>query len=503
MSEVRTRRAGAREWLGLGMLALPTTLLGLDVTILYLVAPSLAADLQPSATEMLWVMDIYGFLIAGFLITMGTLGDRLGRRRMLIIGAVAFCCASVAAAYAPDVTSLIVARAALGVAGATLMPSTLALIRNMFADPGQRAVAIGVWATMFALGMAAGPLVGAVLLAHFWWGSAFLVAVPVVAVLVLAAPYLLPEYKAPTTGKLDLLSVALSLAAILPIVYAVKHLAVDGVDAPGLIAAAIGAACAALFVRRQRGLPAPLLDMTLFANRSFAAALSVLLIALVGVGGVMFLVTQYFQLVEGMPAVSSGLWMGPPAMAMFAAAIGAPLLARRLRPGVVMAVTLTISLVGYALLAMTGAGRPVTVAVAFALVYLGLGAVAALGTDMVVGAVPPAKAGSAAAMSEMVQELGLAVGVALLGSLTTAVYRARIDVPMNTSPESAAQLRDDLSTAVTIAAQLPSDAVGNARTAFIDGVNASATVAALAVGLAAAVCATALRHIRPAAELDP
>ncbi len=156
-------RAGWREWGGLALLALPTMLLGLDVTALYLVVPSLAADLNPTATQTLWIMDAYGFFIAGFLVTMGTVGDRIGRRRLLMIGMSAFGMASILAAVAPSALWLIVARALLGVAGATLMPSTLSLISNLFTDARQRALAIGVWATMFALGMAAGPVVGGVL----------------------------------------------------------------------------------------------------------------------------------------------------------------------------------------------------------------------------------------------------------------------------------------------------------------------------------------------------
>ena len=205
-SRIARQRAGFKEWAGLAVLALPTVLLGLDVTILYLALPALAADLQPSSTQALWIMDAYGFMTAGFLITMGTLGDRIGRRRLLMIGAVAFGITSVIAAYATSAAVLIAARAMLGVAGATLMPSTLALISNMFGDVRQRALAIGVWATMFALGMALGPVVGGVLLERFWWGSAFLVAVPMVAVLLIAAPILLPEYRAKRSGRLDLSS---------------------------------------------------------------------------------------------------------------------------------------------------------------------------------------------------------------------------------------------------------------------------------------------------------
>lgn len=293
--------AGAREWGGLAVLALPTVLLGLDVTVLYLALPSLAEELRPSGTQELWIMDAYGFLIAGFLLTMGTLGDRIGRRRLLMIGAAAFGAVSVLAAWSTSAELLIVARAALGIAGATLMPSTLALISNMFADQRQRSLAIGVWATSFALGMALGPVVGGALLDHFWWGSVFLLAVPVAIVLLVAAPVLIPEYRAPRSGPFDLPGVALSLAAILPVVYGVKRFAEDGPGGPALVAAAIGVVFAVLFVRRQAGLANPLLDVRLFADRTFSAALSVLLVGLVGVGGSMLLITQQLQFVEGLP----------------------------------------------------------------------------------------------------------------------------------------------------------------------------------------------------------
>ncbi|GAA2804023.1 MFS transporter [Saccharopolyspora taberi] len=391
----RPARAGWREWGGLALLALPTMLLGLDVTALYLVVPSLAADLNPTATETLWIMDAYGFLIAGFLITMGTLGDRIGRRRLLMIGTAAFGVASVCAAFAPSALWLIAARALLGVAGATLMPSTLSLISDMFTDARQRALAIGVWATMFALGMAAGPVVGGALVAGFWWGAVFLLAVPVAALVLAGAPVLLPEFRA-RACRLDLLSAGLSLAAMLPIVYAIKHVAAHGFDVQALVAVLLGGGSTVAFLRRQLRLTTPLLDVKLFTSRAFSAALTVLLIGLVGFGGVMFLVTQYLQLVEGLPPTAAGLWMGPPALAMLVGAIGAPLVAGRASPGVVMAATLALSLVGYAFLALAGTGSTLTVVAGFAFVYLGLGVIAALGTDIVVGAAPAEKSGSAA-----------------------------------------------------------------------------------------------------------
>lgn len=446
----------------MALLALPTVLLGLDVTVLYLALPEMAADLGPSATQTLWIMDAYGFLLAGFLVTMGTLGDRVGRRRLLMIGITAFAAVSVAAAFAPSAELLIAARALLGVAGATLMPSTLSLISNMFPDPRRRAVAIGVWATMFALGMAAGPIVGGVLVDAFWWGAAFLVAVPIAVAVLALGRALLPEYTDPRAGRLDLTSVGLSLAAILPVVYAVKHLASDGLDAGAAVAVPVGVIAGVLFWRRQRRLDDPLLDVALFTNRAFGMALTVLLIGLVGVGGTMYLVTQYLQVVEGLSPFAAGLWMGPPALAMFAAGIGAPLLARRVRPGHVMGATLGVSLIGYALLATAGLDDELPVAAGFAFVYLGLGAIAALGTDIVVGAAPASKSGSAASLSETVQELGIAIGVALLGSLTTAVYRAQ-----------------------------PTEA----RLAFTTGMNLASAVAGIAIAAAAVLCFRALRHV--------
>ncbi|WP_067966123.1 MFS transporter [Nocardiopsis trehalosi] len=504
MENADARRAGGRAWAGLGLLALPTLLLGLDVTVMYLVLPSMAADLAPSAVQTLWIMDAYGFLIAGFLVTMGTLGDRIGRRRLLMIGMAAFAAASVLAAYAPTAGLLLLARALLGVAGATLMPSTLSLISTMFTDARQRALAIGVWATMFALGMAVGPVVGGALVGALWWGAAFLLAVPIAAVVLVGAPLLLPEHADPRAGRLDPASIALSLLAILPVVYAVKDAATHGPGAATAALLAVGAAAGTVFVRRQGRIPAPLLDVRLFADRAFSAALAVLLVGLVGVGGTMYLVTQYLQLVERMSPAEAGLWMGPAALAMLVAAVGAPFVAARVRPGLVMAAALGLSVLGYALLAVSGTDATAAVVSGFALVYLGLGVLAALGTDMVVGAAPPGRSGSAAALSETVQELGLAVGVAVLGSVAAAVYRARTPVVEGVPPEAAAGLADSLNGAVAVADRLPPHAVEAAEAAFTAGVNAAAVVAGTATAAAVLVCLVALRHVRPlGAEEEP
>ncbi|TCP53537.1 DHA2 family multidrug resistance protein-like MFS transporter [Tamaricihabitans halophyticus] len=501
-----TSAAGIREWSGLAVLALPTALLGLDVTVLYLALPALAEDLRPSATETLWIMDAYGFLIAGLLITMGNVGDRIGRRKLLLIGATAFGVASVLAAYAPNAELLITARAALGVAGATLMPATLSLITNLFHNLRQRALAIGIWAMMFALGMAAGPLVGGVLLERFWWGSAFLVAIPLILVLLVTAPFLLPEYRAPRAGRFDLLSVALSMLAILPVIYAVKRAAKDGFQLPTVLAALLGVAMAVVFVRRQRRLTDPLLDVRLFASRTFSAALGLLLIGLVGVGGVMFLVTQHLQLVEELSPFHAGLWMGPPALATLVASIVAPLLARRFRPGYVVTGTLGLSTVGYLLLTqVSGAGNIPLVVAGFAFVYLGLGAIAALGTDLVVGSAPPARAGSASALSETVQELGLAIGVAVLGSLATVVYRTQLhaQLPGDLPAETTETATENLSGATAVADQLPEDARQAAADAFTSGLNVTALVAGIGILLLAVLSGFTLRGTGATKDTPP
>ncbi|RCS22837.1 MFS transporter [Phyllobacterium salinisoli] len=492
--------ASPREWFGLALLALPTMLLGLDLTLLHLALPALAADLQPTSTQALWIMDAYGFTIAGFLITMGTLGDRIGRRKLLMIGAGAFAVCSVFAAFSTSPGMLILARAALGVAGATLMPSTLALISNMFANPKQRALAIGIWATMFALGMAMGPVAGGLILGCLWWGAAFLLAVPIVLFLIVLAPVLLPEYRAPHGGRLDLISVTLSLLALLPFIYGIKQMAKYGMsyDAVGAIAA--GLLFALLFIRRQRRLTDPVLDMTLFSNRAFSVALLVLLFGLVAVGGAMLLVTQYLQLVMGYSPLVAGLWMGPPALAMVAAGIGAPLVARHVRPGFVVAGALFLSAIGYLLLALLSAGDNGLVAVVtgFSLAYLGLGTIAALGTDLVVGSAPADKAGSASAVSETVQDLGVSLGIAILGSLSTTIYRQTM---LDQMPENInADAREAVSDSLWSASQeggLPSGLIELAQAAFISGFNIASSASAISVAVLAILAAVMLRHIRP------
>lgn len=473
--------AGRREWIGLGILALPTLLLSLDMSVLYLALPHLSADLHPSSTQQLWIMDIYGFMLAGFLVTMGTLGDRIGRRRLLMIGATAFAVASVVAAYSSSAEMLIATRALMGIAGATLMPSTLALIRNMFTDPHQRGVAIGVWMSCFMGGMTVGPLVGGVLLDSFWWGAAFLLGVPVMLLLLVTAPILLPEYRDGSAGRIDLTSVALSLAAILPVIYGLKELAKDGLETHSLVALVIGVAFGVTFLRRQLSLNDPLFDLTLFANRSFSVTLAINLLAGAIMGGSFLLATLYLQLVQGLSPLRAGLWLVPINIAMAVASILAPQLVRRIRPAYVMAAGLAITAAGYLLLTQVeSTGGPLTMVVAFAIASVGIALPTAIGINLIVGSVPPEKAGSAASMSETCGELGIALGVATIGSIGTAVYRDQLSVPAGMGAQAAGAARESIEGAVSVAAQLPAtlgnQLLGSAGQAFTTGLNVAAGI---------------------------
>lgn len=444
-------------------------------------------------------------MIAGFLITMGTLGDRIGRRRLLMVGAVAFGVASVLAAYSTSPAMLIAARAALGVAGATLMPSTLALIRNMFLDPQQRGFAIAVWMSAFTGGAALGPAVGGFLLQWFWWGSVFLLGVPVMALLLVVGPLVLPEYRKPGAERLDLLSAVLSLAAILPLVYGLKGLASQGLAAGPLAGLAVGAVFAAVFTRRQLTLTDPLLDLRLFRNRGFSSALGVMLVSTLSMGGMFMLIAQYLQLVAGLSPLESGLLLVPPSVAMIVSTLSAPAIAQRIGHGNVIGGGMLIAALGFGLLTQADpTGAPMLAITGQLVAAVGLGPGAALLAGIIIGSTPKEKAGSAAAISETSGELGMALGVALLGSIATAVYRMQITLPTDTPPEAAEATQEGLSGAVSTSETLPA-ALGNnlldtAREAFTQGMTLSAGTAAGATLLLGVLAVFFLRNIEPASH---
>ena len=507
MNAVHAPRAGQREWIGLAVLALPCLLYSMDLTVLNLALPSLTADLQPSSSQLLWIVDIYGFLVAGWLIAMGTLGDRIGRRRLLLIGAAAFGLASVLAAFSTSAEMLIATRAVLGIAGATLAPSTLSLIRNMFHDPRQRTFAIGIWATSYSVGGAIGPLLGGVLLEHFWWGSVFLVGVPVMALLLVLGPALLPEFRDPEAGRPDLTSAALSLAAVLAVIYGLKQLAQDGAGWLPALAIVAGLAAGAVFVHRQGTLTDPLIDLRLFANRAFSAALATNTLAIFAAFGAFLFIAQYLQLVRGLSPLEAGLWTLPSSVGFVAGSLLAPALVGRARPAFVIAGGLALATVGFGGLTQIDGTSGLEVLVAATVVMsFGVAAVVTLGTDLIVATAPPERAGAASAISETGAELGGALGIAILGSVGTAVYRGMMAeaVPNGIPSDATEAARGTLGGAVAVAERLPdqlgAELLGAARAAFAQGFELTAAISA-AVLLATAIMAAALlRHVQTGAE---
>jgi DHA2 family multidrug resistance protein-like MFS transporter len=459
------------------------------VSVLYLALPKLSADLHADATEQLWILDIYSFMLAGFLVTMGALGDRIGRRRLLLIGAVAFGVASIAAAYATSPAMLIAARAALGVAGATLMPSTMALIRNMFPDPKQMGVAIGAWFSCFMGGMTLGPLIGGLLLEHFWWGSAFLLGVPFMLLLLAVGPALLPEYRpARPQHPIDLPSVALSLLAILPVIYGLKSLARAGLHPAALAAIGAGLVFGALFVRRQHTLPAPLLDLRLFASRVFSTALGIMLLGGVVMAGLSLMASLYLQNVAGLTPLAAGALLIPQNIAMVLGSLVAPALARRLPAATVTALGLAVSALGLTVVTQVDPHGTALLVLGLVLAAAGISFPMALTMNLMMAAAPPEKAGSAASISETSGEFGIAVGIAMLGSLGTLVYRTVLDLPAG-APRAA---RNSLTEALTLADGFPGLADA-ARGAFTTGLNAVGVVGALIFAALAVTAALTLR----------
>ena len=491
-TSARPRRATRREWIGLAVIALPCLLYAMDLTVLTLALPALSADLQPSSTELLWIVDIYGFLVAGFLITMGTLGDRIGRRRLLMIGATAFGVASVVAAFSTSPEMLIAARALLGIAGATLAPSTLSLIRNMFEDDQQRTVAIGIWITSFSTGAAIGPLVGGLLLESFHWGSVFLLAVPVMALLLAIGPRLLPEYKDPAAGRLDVSSAALSLAAVLAVIYGVKAVARDGIAVAGVAPTIAGLALGAAFVARQRRLDSPMIDLELFRRPAFRLALSANTLGFAVVFGLEVFVAQYLQLVLGYSPLEAGLWSVPGAAAFVVGSQLTPPLAARVRPPVAMLAGIAVAGAGAALLTQAhAADGPALVVTGIAILSLGLAPLFTLAADLAIASAPPERAGAASGLSETSSELGGALGLAILGTVGTVVYRGQVGdaIPAEVPPEATASAGDTLAGAVGVAERLPqstaADLLENAREAFTQALQAAATISGLLVVAAA------------------
>jgi DHA2 family multidrug resistance protein-like MFS transporter len=509
MTTAETARAGRREWIGLAVLALACLVYSMDLTVLNLAVPAISASLRPSSVQLLWILDIYGFMVAGFLITMGTLGDRIGRRKLLLVGAAGFGLVSLLAAFSTTPELLIASRALLGIAGATVAPSTISLIFNMFRDHRQRTAAIGVWIGAFSAGGAIGPVLGGLLLEHFWWGSVFLLAIPVMALLLVLGPLVLPEFRDPEAGRLDLASAVMSLLAVLSVIFGLKQIAQDGVGWLAVASILIGLGLAALFVRRQLVLADPIVDLRLFRIPAFRVSLAINFFSIFVAVGYFLFVAQYLQLVLGLSPLQAGLWSVPSAIGFVIGSQLAPRIVRRVRPAFVIGAGLALAALGLVVLTQVGGSAGLAVVVTSSMVIsLGLAPVFGLTTELIVGSAPPERAGAAAGISETCSELGGALGLSILGSIGVAIYRGGVAerLPAGVPPDAAAAARDTLGAAVAVAAQLP-DAVRAAllevsRGAFVQGMHLTSAIAAVAALTIAALAVAMLRDVGTGEERE-
>ncbi|GAA3925273.1 MFS transporter [Microbacterium soli] len=494
-------RVGARGWAALIVLMLPVLLVSVDNTVLAFAIPEISLALAPSGTEQLWIIDVYSLVLAGLLVTMGVLGDRFGRRRMLLIGATGFAVTSAIAAFAPTAGLLIAARAVLGVFGAMLMPSTLSLLRSVFRNRDQRRLAIAVWAAAFSAGSALGPVVGGILLEHFWWGAVFLIAVPVLVPLLIGGLRLLSESSDPDPGRIDPLGILLSMAAMTPVVFAIKSLAVDGVNALAAVLLLAGAAAAALFVRRMRRAAHPMLDMTLFRRGGFSGAILVNLLSIIALVGFLYFVSQQLQLVIGLSPLVAGLALVPGMAAMIVAGLCVVPISRRVAPHIVVPTALSLSALGYAMVAATASLNSAGWLMgAFVVLGLGIGAAETISNELILANAPAAKAGAASAVSETAYELGAVLGTAVLGGIITAFYRGALRIPEGVPTAAAAEARETLAGAYTAVGRLPERLGGAlweaASSAFGSGVVTTSIIGALLVCGALIVALVTLRPER-------
>lgn len=495
-------KAGAKSWLGLSALMLAVLLVSIDNTVLSFALPEISQALAPTGKQLLWIVDVYPLVLAGLLVTMGTLGDRIGRRRLLLIGATGFGIVSIYAAFSPSPEHLIAARALQGFFGATLMPSTLALLRNLFPDAAQRRLAVAIWAVGFSAGAALGPVVGGWLLERYFWGSVFLINVPVLIVMLAVSPFLLPESRDPRPGRLDPASVVLAIAAMASFVYGIKSVA-TGAMLLGVSMIVAGAIAGVVFVRRQVRSVSPLLDIKLFRIPIFSASIAANLMAIMALAGMLFFLSQYLQLVLGYSPIEAAIHLLPGLLATVVTGLLAVPLSRRFPVRHLIPIGLALAAVGFAVGTQLGVTTSVwLLTTAFMLVGAGVGLAETLTNDAILSAVPPHKAGAASGISETAYELGALMGTAVLGSILTAVYRSDLVVPSGVSDSAAAAARETLGGALDVAAALPagvgSDLAFAARESFTHGADVTALVGAIIVSVAALMVLVALRPRRGA-----
>ncbi|MFW9078539.1 MFS transporter [Pseudomonas sp. P2757] len=456
LNNATSRRLRTRRWAGLAVLMLPVLLVTVDNTVLGFALPKIAEALRPTASQQLWMIDAYSLVLAGLLVSMGSLGDRVGHRKLLLVGSLGFAVVSVLTAYSETAMQLIIGRACMGIFGAMLMPSTLALIRSVFEDREERRLAVAIWATTLTVGSALGPLVGGVLLQFFDWGAIFLLAVPVLIPLLVLGPLLLPESERDASGPLDPVSILQSMVALGSIVYGIKHGASDGIDAVVLSTFLIGLLAGGMFVRRQLRLTVPLIDMTLFRIGTFSGSVLINLMSLAFLVGFVFFTTQFLQIVLQMSPLSASLALVPGQIMAIIVGMAVVPVAQRMPVHVLIPLLMAFAGAAFLLVASMGSSLAVLVA-AFALLNIGVGAIATVSNDVILSAAPPAKAGAASAISETAYEVGVVLGTTLLGGLVTAYYRTGLQLPAFLSDIQATLASETLSGAHHVAAGLAGD----------------------------------------------
>lgn len=492
-----------RRWWALAILTLPVILMSVDLTVLSMAVPLLSEDLNPTSNQLLWIIDIYGVFLAGLLILMGSVGDRIGRRKLLLIGAGAFGLASCLAAFAWSAEVLVVARALLGIGGATLMPSTLSLIRNIFSDPSERRRAISIWAAAFAGGAGLGPVVGGILLEQFWWGSVFLINIPVMVLLLVAGPILLPDSKDPKPGPFAPGSALMLIVGVLAAIYGLKEAGKDGWSFVPIAWMIAGIVILALFVLRQRQMTSPLVDVSLFKHLPFTVAVLANVAGIFALVGILYFFPQYVQLVLGKSPLVAGLWAVPIAVGAIVGAIIAPPIAKRVAVGWIVGVGLAATAIGYVVFTQLGVDEHMLLAFGGgALVGFGVGLADTLTNDVIIATAPPERAGAAAGISESAYEFGGSLGTAILGTVGMSVYRG--DLQTGLPPQAPLELAEaaggTLGAAHVVATELPGEMVDQflelAHKSFVDGMTHSFSIAAVAVAVAALGAWVALRKHR-------
>ncbi|WP_181034043.1 MFS transporter [Arthrobacter sp. GMC3] len=492
-------RAGIRAWIALAVLMLPVLLVSVDNTVLSFAIPSISLALIPSASELLWIIDVYPLVLAALLVPMGSLADRFGRRRLLLIGSTGFALVSILAAFAPTAGALIGYRALLGLFGAMLMPSTLSLIRNLFLHQDQRRKAIAIWAACFSGGAALGPIVGGFLLEHFWWGSVFLLAVPVLIPLLILAPIFVPESKDPAPGRIDPLSIGLSLGAMVPTMFGIKEIAQTGLTFANVALIVLGLALGTVFVRRQLSRKDPMLDVRLFKNPVFSGGVLANLLAIFSLVGFLYFITQHLQLVVGLSPTTAAFVLVPGLVVSIVSGLLAASLANRIKPSWMVAGGLLLNALGFLIVFLNSDGSVAGIIAAFVVLGAGVGIAETISNDLILSAAPPAKAGAASAISETAYEVGSVLGTAILGSILAASYRLNVVVPGGVSAADQHTASQTLGGAIDVAKTLPAEQgtalLESAKHAFDSG---SGTVAMVGLVLMLGAAIMCLRSLRTA-----